>query len=109
LLDACKRPNDVLVIVEKHGALPVTPLGPVGHSGEYFAYGFHEMLALDFVEGVAEVDLQQPELGFFVSFQGVAKGVSNYLDSTWATNSVVATFEGLRNLVLSRHAKALGH
>jgi hypothetical protein len=42
-----------------------------------------------------------------VTLEGVAKGVSDNLD-TWAPDTVVAAFESLGDLVLSGDAKTLG-
>ena len=64
------------------------------------------MITTDFVEGVSKVNLEQAELRLLVSLEGVAKGVSDNLDTSWAPYAVVAAFESFGDLLISGDTEA---
>ena len=66
------------------------------------------MGALDLVERVAEIDLQQPELGSLVCLQTVSQGMCNNFHSSWAAHSIVAASKRSGDIFFPGCAKTLG-
>ena len=66
------------------------------------------MITTDLVESIAKVYLEETVLRLLVLLQGVAKGVSDYLDTSRATDTIVATFESNGDLRLAPNAETLG-
>ena len=67
------------------------------------------MVPTDFVERVAKIDLQKPELGTLVALEGVAERVRHDFHSTRATHTVVPALERLLDLTLACDAETLGN
>ena len=109
LLDAGARLDDVLMIVEQHRRLPITPLSPVGHGWKHAVDCLHKVVTPDLVEGIPEIDLEKTELGLLVLLQNVAKRVRHHLDTSRAPHSKVLPLERRRDLVLASHTETLGY
>jgi hypothetical protein len=60
LLNPRARLDDVLVIVEQHRRLPITPLRPVRHGWKHAVDCLDKMVSTDLVESVAKINLQKP-------------------------------------------------
>ena len=67
------------------------------------------MLALDQVEGVLEVDLEQSELRVLALADDIAQGVGDDFHSSLAAHSEVPAFEVLADLFPGHHAEAFAY
>ena len=67
------------------------------------------MLALDQVEGVLEVDLEQSELRVLALADDIAEGVGDDYHSSLAAHSEVAAFKVLADLFSGNHAEAFAY
>jgi hypothetical protein len=67
------------------------------------------VLALDQVEGVLEVDLEQSELRVLALADDIAQGVGDDFHSSLAAHSKVAAFEILADLFPGHHAEAFAY
>jgi hypothetical protein len=65
------------------------------------------MVPLDLIEGVAEINLEESQLGATVAREHVAQRVGNHLDPTRAAHPVIETTERVRNVLLASDTKAL--
>ena len=93
------------MVAEQHRRLAIAPLGPARQPWEHLAHSGDEVLALDQVEGVLEVDLEQSELRVLALADDIAEGVGDDFHSSLAAHSKVAAFEVLADL-FSGHAEA---
>ena len=93
LLHAPARPDHMLMIVEQHRSLTVARLRPVGHRRKHLAHAADKVIALDLIERVAEVNLEKPELRTFVLLKCVAQRMGHNLNSSGATDAVVAALK----------------
>ena len=109
MLYSATRLDDSAVVVEQHRRLAIAPLGPARQPWEHLAHSGDEVLALDQVEGVLEVDLEQSELRVLALADDIAEGVGDDFHSSLAAHSEVPAFEVLADLFPGHHAEAFAY
>ena len=94
LLHSATRLDDSavnLAVVEQHRRLAIAPLGPARQPWEHLAHSGDEVLALDQVEGVLEVDLEQSELRVLALADDITQGYTLGSRWLWGTQEWIAT------------------
>ena len=109
MLYSATRLDDSAVVEKQHRRLAIAPLSPARQPREHLAHSGDEVLALDQVEGVLEVDLEQSELRVLALADNIAEGVGDDFHSPLAANSEVAAFEVLADLFPGHHAEAFAY